>query len=100
MARDNAPIGNTCPIIDRVLGLISDLYNNTTDDEQSEKDYKAAKDYLEEIRSANATLREWGNELFYKCDELEKDLDNANNDIDSLKDKLQDLQRELDLETN
>jgi len=97
---DNAPIGHTCPKIDSVISMIHSVY--TSSEEMSRNEYTEFKKLMEEIRSANSALREWGNELYYKADELESDLDDANrqvkdleSDIESLRAEIKELEKDL-----
>ena len=63
MAWDNAPIGHTCDIIN---GIITDLEN---------------------VRSDNATLREWGNKLYEENEELKNIIEELNRDLDRVIDE-------------
>ena len=93
MARwnDNAPVGNTCPKIDNVIAIIDNLseYDINIDDEFSnmEKDVKEAISIMENIRSDNSELREWGNELFREKVDLE-------NNVYQLEKRISELERE------
>lgn len=108
--RDNSGINETCPIIDNVIRFIDSL----SDGDVPYQDKKDAIDYMEEIRSMNAKLREWGNEMYVerneiddekdkledKCRRLESDLDDCikenkafEKQISELEDKVYDLQQ-------
>jgi hypothetical protein len=68
MARraDNSPVGNTCPWIDEAIHVLDSSkcdYNGTEVDN--------AIKALEKVRSANSELRDWGNELYLRVQELE-----------------------------
>ena len=73
---DNAPIGHTCPKIDSVISIIHALYMSS--EEMTKQEYADFEKLMEEIRSANSTLREWGNEenkkaeVFLKIEEVSK----------------------------
>jgi chromosome segregation ATPase len=95
MARrgDNAPIGHTCPKIDSVISSIHSLYLSS--EEMSKKEYEDFEKLMEEIRSANSTLREWGNEQCDRAEEFEKDLDNSQREVDYLKNEVEELKSEV-----
>lgn len=95
MARrtDYAPIGNTCPMIDRVIDLVKVIYDEY--EEFSQADYKSFEELMEKIREANSTLRDWGNDECLRAAELEKELDRANSTIEDLKDDAKSLQEEI-----
>lgn len=94
---DNAPIGNTCPIINEVVSFIEGIdWDLTNEDEQdlSEKS-KLALATLEKIREANSTLRDWGNNRHNDAEYWEQEYDRAmaiNKDLES---QISDLQDEL-----
>ena len=99
-----APVGNTCPDIDRVLKAIKEAYSNAevgfdlaeseaNSEEMTEKDDLASLKYyfeeikdqlysldsdLEDLRSANSALRDWGTDLERKVEGLEEELEERN----------------------
>ncbi len=89
---DNAPIGNTCPMIDEVISGINsvDWSDNTfhTSDSLGET--------MEKIRSANLTLRNWGNDECKRANELDNDLDYANRQIKDLEAEVKSLKADID----
>ena len=95
MARrgDNAPIGHTCPKIDSVISQIHALYMSS--EEMSKQEYSYFEKLMEEIRTANSTLREWGNEQCEKAEEFEKDYDNSQREISDLKNEVESLKSEV-----
>ena len=66
MARDNAPVSHTCPMINEVISVLESL--NWDDCSWYMKD---VIDIMEKIREANDKLRCWGNEKHEECEELE-----------------------------
>lgn len=94
---DNAPIGNTCPIIDEVIGIIEDpIWDEENEDELHLKNrFSEALKLMEDIRSANSTLREWGNERDKDAEYWEKEFDDAKRDNDDLKSQIKDLEEEI-----
>ena len=96
MARkDNAPAPHTCPLIDTVINMIK-----TTTDEDF--DIKEAINMMEQIRTANGELRDWGNELFNEKEELEDQisdlegkLEDKQEDIGNLEDYIKTLEKQI-----
>lgn len=86
MARDNAPVPHTCPVIDEVISAI-----DSVDWEETfwNKTYLIKR--MEDIRSANASLREWGNERQDDCEKLEDKIEELECKIESLSDEIYDL---------
>ena len=81
MARDNAPVSHTCPMINEVISVLESL--NWDDCSWYMKD---VIDIMEKIREANDKLRCWGNEKHEECEELEGriyELDRSVEDRDS-----------------
>jgi polyhydroxyalkanoate synthesis regulator phasin len=101
MARrgDNAPIGHTCPKIDSVISIIHSVY--TSSEEMSRQEYTEFEKLMEEIRSANSTLREWGNEHYERSEEMEKDYDYTKDRLADAESEIFDLKKEIkELENN
>lgn len=65
--RDNAPVPHTCPKIDEVISAIKSVEWG----DNSFWDETRLVELMEEIRSANDSLRTWGNEKHKECDELQ-----------------------------
>jgi len=91
MARDNAPIGNTCPIINDVVRYIEGFKF----DEDFEYEKSQCLSVVEDIRSANQTLRDWGNEMHDEKEELQGQVDSLESEVVDLKDKIEALESEL-----
>lgn len=91
-----APVKNTCPDIDRVIKKVSSAYKTAhtarcrsekgTDEydyfDSIEDDLMYVEGELEDLRSDNSSLREWGNDLedqlqvaAEKIDELERKIE-------------------------
>ena len=70
MPTDNSPVGYTCGTIDTIIS------------------------YLEDIRSDNAELREWGNDLHEQLENMEGERDEALFTIKELEEQISDLQDE------
>ena len=116
MARynDNAPIGHTCPIIDNVIGKMESAKNEAEyifkhpEEDSSEEantilgEMVDAIKEIEDVRSANSELRDWGNEEYSRAEEAEGERDEAIKDkeylqeeIDELKAKIEKLENQL-----
>jgi sugar-specific transcriptional regulator TrmB len=105
MSYDNAPIGNTCTTINSIIAKMEEAKNEAVwclrniDEEHTGElnniisEIYDAIDEIEQIRSDNSTLRDWGNELYYEKDELERE-------NDDLLLKIENLESELDEERN
>lgn len=99
MRGDNAPVGKTCPIIDKVISFIQSIdYEG-----MNMSDYSNALDRMEEIRSANGALRDWGNEEYKRAEELESELDNVKSELEDALNEIKELNsqiKELETELN
>lgn len=105
MARDNAPIGHTCPKIDQVISFLEKIEWDLEDEEENELsiECKEMVQVMEEIRKANDTLRTWGNEEYnYKneyleqVDDLEKEVKGLKSELSDMEDEIKDLKAEID----
>ena len=97
MARYNAPVPYTCPMIDKVISAIESI---EWDDTQWPKNDLI--DTMEKIRESNDSLRNWGNEKYDDCEELgtqieslEKDINYLNIEIGDLSNEIKDLNNEI-----
>ena len=86
MIQRNEPVKNTCPIIDKLIKQINsierelkylkafDLEENisSTVGEIESNIYDFEYD-LEQLRSANSALRDWGNDCVSEYDKMERD---------------------------
>lgn len=54
------------------------------------------KSDLEHLRSENSTLRKWGVEMSERCQELEKEIESRDKDLDHFEDKISDLKNEVE----
>lgn len=104
---DNSLIPQTCPKIDSVLSIITDIYS--ADEPITKGELQNIEKLMEEIREANSKLRDWGNDEYNRAEELEKDkdyyqnehekaqseVDSLKSEVDSLKSEIKDLEKEL-----
>lgn len=113
--RRGEPVGHTCSDINRVKDNIKSIINqmgSCSEDDSSEELIENIKDWksdlesigigdrcdLEDLRSANSALREWGNEmkdeadrLDYEVYDLEKKLEETERRIDELENTISEL---------
>lgn len=96
--RARGPVGWTCPKIDSVIAAIEAALRDPEDD-GALHDCIGKHGLLEQIRSANDELRNWGAEQEDRADELEleveslrKQLENAEDEVLSLKQELREME--------
>ena len=102
--RDNAPVNFTCPDIDSIIATIiavadrlseiggsldcsslSDVVNDLGAQEANLRQiYEGRRSPLEELRSANESLRKWGNEECERADEAEAERDRLRDEVSEL----------------
>jgi predicted nuclease with TOPRIM domain len=99
--RDAAPIGITCPTIDKGLSSIESAVDRAKDIQDF---LFEATEIIEEVRSANSTLRDWGNEQYQRAEELETEnrelqdqIERFEYDIASLTETIEELESQLRL---
>jgi chromosome segregation ATPase len=92
MARDYSPVQNTCPKIDEVIAFLE-----TIDSEDvSRTSIKDVVNVMEEIRSMNAELREWGNDEYRRAESLDDDLRRMESEKDDVEREVSRLEKEVD----
>lgn len=110
MARhnDNAPIGHTCPIIDNVIGKMesakneADYISKHPEEDSSEEantilgELVDAIKEIEDVRSANSELRDWGNEEYNRAEEAEGERDEAIRDKEYLQEEIGELKAKIE----
>lgn len=102
--RDNAPIGHTCPMIDAVVAFIENIDWANNEEEKALKDHaNKMLQELENIRKANTTLRDWGNEQCNLAADYESEVydlkkENATqaSEIQDLKSEIKSLEKEVE----
>lgn len=104
---DNAPIKNTCPIIDDVINYLHSIKSEAEYIKENPKENSSdeattildelfyAISIMEDIREANATLRDWGNEEFERAEDAEEKIENANSMIQELNEEIESLKSEF-----
>lgn len=117
--RRREPVTYTCPDIDRVISTIKSICEQMEScNDEDEKDYllECISDWksdlesigvgklseLEYLRSANAALRDWGNEMYHDAKSLESERDNFEREyeyekrkVSKLEDEIEDLKSEI-----
>jgi predicted nuclease with TOPRIM domain len=95
-----APVGHTCPTIDRVLDNVQEAIRGAEyiksvpeDDSTSEvidimHHLMRVVDEMEDIRNANSELRGWGEDEEEKVNSLEGERDDLESERDRLRDEL------------
>ncbi len=108
MARDNAPIKHTCPTIDNIIGKMESArgeaeYISKHPEEDSTDEARTIIDELcdaisdmENIRSDNSELRDWGNEEYERADYAEGERDDAIKDKELLQEEIEELKAKID----
>ncbi|CAH2910736.1 MAG: hypothetical protein CPSOU_1842 [uncultured Paraburkholderia sp.] len=104
--RDNALIGHTCPDIDAIIAtlsgvadrlsaiadqldcpaltdLVEDLHTQSANVQQV---FDGRRSPLEELRSANETLRNWGNKECERADDAEAEVKSLRAEVRELED--------------
>lgn len=81
-----APVKNTCPDIDKVIDCVTGARDNLYGLERT----------MEQLRSDNSALRDWGNDEANRVDELESEQEELRNEIDELKREIERLNSQLE----
>ena len=102
--RDNAPVGNTCPDIDAIISTLSGVADRLeevagqidspalsaqVDDLETQaanlrQIFEGRSSPLEELRSANESLRNWGNKECARADDVEQEIKELRDEIREL----------------
>jgi hypothetical protein len=87
-------------MIDDVISTINSVQWNLDDEHESDLNERFIQilGVMEDIRSANSTLREWGNELYVEKTDLEKERDELLSRVTQLEDEVFHLEKSLDQE--
>ena len=90
----SAPVKHTCPDIDRAIKHLKTALleiKDAIEDRQTfnsiESEIDSAIGYFEDLRKSNDELRAWG-------EDLDKDLNNAADEIYTLEQKVEELQKQ------
>jgi len=88
--KDHSPVSHTCPMIDEVISAI-----NSVDWEETYWTKKQLIEIMENIRSHNGKLRDWGNEYCNKESDLADEIYELNKTIERLNDEVASLNQEI-----
>ncbi len=111
--RRGEPVKNTCPDIDSIISTITAICKQMEScNDEDKKDallecisnWKAdlesigvgRRSVLEELRSANAALRDWGNEMYNDAESLESERDDFERKYEEEKEKVSKLEDEVE----
>lgn len=111
--RRGEPVKNTCPDIDSIISTITAIckqMESCNDEDKKDAlleciiDWKADLESigvgkwskLEELRSANAALRDWGNEMYNDAESLESERDDFERKYEEEKEKVSKLEDEVE----
>lgn len=108
MGKYREPIRHTCPDIDVIVEQAKEIKSicKSPDDSEHEFNYRCISDLasdiisqIEDLRSSNSTLRDWGNDINDELERVEKERDdlqqmawNLEDDISNLKHEVKELQ--------
>lgn len=104
-----APVKHTCPDIDSVIKSIRNSLRICADSMKSigkgepyydcfddiDTELRGVEDSLEELRNANSSLRDWGEGLEDKVNELDLRVDDLEDQLNTLQQKLDESQKEV-----
>lgn len=91
--RARGPVGHTCPKIDQCIAAITSVIDGSAGWSGLD-DLIGRHGALEEIRSANDALRDWGAENEDRVKELEANVSDLESEVESLRAELKAAQAE------
>lgn len=101
---DNAPIGNTCSIIDDIVSRLESAKGEAryivkhADEDNTEEAHTILDELIsvisdmENIRSDNQELRHWGNDEYARAESLETEIDDLKMQIEELQNKFSEIE--------
>ncbi len=109
--RKTEPVKHTCPDIDRMIGTITSIVkqmNSCDSEDEKETLLEQISDWkhdlecigvgnrcdLEDLRSSNSALRDWGQDMYNDAEARENERDEFEKECETLKDKISDLEKE------
>ena len=113
MSRRTEPVKNTCPDIDGIINTITSIIKQMEscgEEDSVESLLENISDWkgdlegiacgrwcvLEELRNANAALRDWGQEMYNEAETLEKERDEFESLYEQEKEKVSELESEIE----
>lgn len=111
--RRGEPVKNTCPAIDRIISTITTIckqMESCNDEDKKSTLLESINDWkcdlesigvgkwseLEDLRSANAALRDWGNEMYNDAERLEIERDEFERKYEDEKERVSELKDEIE----
>lgn len=111
--RRGEPVKNTCPDIDSIISTITAIckqMESCNDEDEKDALLECISDWksdlesigvgkwneLEDLRSANAALRDWGNEMYNDAESLESARDDFERKYEDEKEKVSKLEDEIE----
>lgn len=104
MGKYREPIRYTCPDIDVVVEQAKEIQSTckSPEDGEHELNYRWISDLasdiisqIEDLRSSNSTLRDWGNDINDEFETVEKERDDLQQMVWNLEDDISDLKHEI-----
>ena len=103
---NNAMLCHTCPMIDGIIKSINNAIAALADENIDSDQYKefveeaigelhGLETVLEDIRSANLSLRNWGSDEAKKVDELEKENESLTKQLNNRELEINDLEKSI-----
>ena len=104
MGKYREPIGHTCPDIDVIVEKAKEMQSmcKSPEDDDHEYNYRCISDLaseiisqIEDLRSSNSTLREWGNDINNELEDAEAENDKLQQKIEELVEEIIDLNYQI-----
>ena len=104
MGKYREPIGHACPDIDDIVEKAKEIQSmcKSPEDDDHEFNYRCILyltldiiSQIEDLRSSNSTLREWGNEINDELEEAEAENDKLHQKIEELVEDIIDLNYQI-----
>ena len=104
MGKYREPIGYTCPDIDVIVEKAKEIQSicKSPEGEEHELNYRWILDLasdiisqIEDLRSSNSTLRDWGNEINDELEDAEAENDKLQQKIEELEEEISDLNYQI-----
>ena len=104
MGKYKEPIRHTCPDIDVVVEMAKEVQSicESPEDGEHELNYRFISDLasdiisqIEDLRSSNSTLRDWGNDINDELERVEEERDDLQKMVWNLEYDISDLKHEI-----
>jgi chromosome segregation ATPase len=99
-ANRSEPVRHTCPDIDRIIKSLKDAMEECKNTDEIDGNYiinelRGLESDLEDLRTSNSKLRDWGNALVDDLEEQDTRIEELENENETLKSKLDDAEEAL-----